>query len=247
MTRLLLNIDLGERGAANRIDHALVQHADIVNIACGGHAGDAESVAVFTKLAKEHGAQVSTHLSYPDKANFGRQPMDLTGKALTDSLDEQHALLTKKREVLDVQIVKLHGALYHAADTDPSLASELAAWLQNAGYTTAITPDPGALATACRQHGIGVLPEAFVERRYHLNKNTKRAELLSRSSPAACLTALPEALAQAEGLISQSAVQLHPDGAWHTINAGTLCIHSDSPIAEPLAAALAKRLREAAP
>lgn len=237
MKRLLLNIDLGERGATNPIDQVLVQYADIVNIACGGHAGDAESVALFKRLAQEHGAKISAHLSYPDKANFGRQPMDISSQALIASLDQQRQLLP------DTSHIKLHGALYHAADTNQPLADELAAWLQSAGFTQAITPDPGALATACRDRGIDVLPEAFVERRYSFSAERQRAELLNRSDPAACLTTLPEALAQAEGLIKQSAVQLNPDGSWHTIKAGTLCIHGDSPIAETLAKALAKRLR----
>ena len=238
--RLRLNIDLGERGADHPVDHALAAHADLVNLACGGHAGDADSVAAFRARARRHNARVTAHLSYPDREHFGRRPVAIPFDRLARALDIQRALLPEPDHV------KLHGALYHAADSDPRLARPLARWLQRAGFTTVLTPDPGSLAAAARTLGLTVLAEAFVERRYRRDPGHGRVGLVPRRDPAGCLTALPEALDQAERLIADGAVTLHPDGALHRLRADTLCVHSDSPIALELAAALAARLRREA-
>ena len=49
----------------------------IANLACGGHAGDAETVGVFRTLAEKNRVAVSAHLSYPDTEHFGRISMDM--------------------------------------------------------------------------------------------------------------------------------------------------------------------------
>lgn len=235
---MLLNIDLGERGADHATDHALAAHADLINLACGGHAGDAASVSVFTALAAQHGATLTAHLSYPDPEHFGRRPMAIAFDNLVQSLDAQRALLP------GVDHVKLHGALYHAADTDPALAGPLARWLQRAGFTAVLTPEPGALAHAARELGLAVLAEAFADRRYTQAPGGGGPALLPRRHPAASLTALPDALAQARRLIADQSVVLFPDGPAQVIRADTLCVHSDNPVALDLAAAVAAQLRE---
>lgn len=237
-SRLPLNIDLGERGADHRVDHALAAHADLINLACGGHAGDAASVAAFSALAARHGARLTAHLSYPDRAHFGRRPLALPFDQLARALDAQRTLLPEPDHV------KLHGALYHAADTDPLLAAGLARWLRGAGFTTVLTPDPGALAHTARKQGLAVLAEVFAERRYHRDPATGTLGLLQRENPAACITTLDDALAQAQRLIADRTVALHPEGTRVPLRADTLCLHSDSPIALPLAAALADGQRK---
>lgn len=236
--RLQLNIDLGERGADHPTDHALAAHADFINLACGGHAGDQASVAQFSALAHQHGARLTAHLSYPDRKHFGRRAMPMPFDALARTLDTQRTLLPNTRHV------KLHGALYHAANTDPALAGLLARWMQRAGFAAVLTPDPGALAHAAHERGLAVLAEAFADRRYFPAPGGGHPTLLPRSHPAASLTALPDALAQAQSLIADRRVPLFPDGQPHAIRADTLCVHSDNPIALDLAAAIAARLRE---
>ena len=70
---MLLNCDIGERGTNNRTDLALLDHIAIANIACGGHAGNVESVRFFYAQALEKGVRPTLHLSYPDRENFGRK------------------------------------------------------------------------------------------------------------------------------------------------------------------------------
>lgn len=236
--RLLLNIDTGERGADHPVDHALVAHADVINLACGGHAGDAESVRVFSELAARHGKTITAHLSYPDREHFGRRRMELSPAELWRALDQQREMLPGPTGV------KLHGALYHEADRDEPLARGLAEWLKRAGFATVIAPVPGVFADEWRGRGLRVLAEAFVERRYHRLPDTGRVALLPRTHADACLTTLPEAIAQAHVLIEKREVWLHPTGERFGVEADTLCVHSDSPIALELAAAVAERLRD---
>ena len=66
--KVTLNIDLGE--LPDESDE-LVALATVVNVACGGHAGDAESMARVVALARRSGAELAAHPSYPDKAGFG--------------------------------------------------------------------------------------------------------------------------------------------------------------------------------
>ena len=69
-----LNADLGE-GCAN--DHALLQLVSSANIACGFHAGDAQTMRQSVLWAMEYGVAIGAHPSFPDRENFGRTAMQL--------------------------------------------------------------------------------------------------------------------------------------------------------------------------
>lgn len=239
MNRPLLNIDIGERGADHAPDHALLRHADIVNIACGGHAGCPESVARFRDLAQERRLTITAHLSYPDREHFGRRSLKMPFSELSQSLDAQRALLP------DTQAVKLHGALYNDCAAEPALAEPMSAWLAASGFTTVITLPHSELDRACRRHGLRVWSEAFAERRYTLTPATGQLTLTSRQQPHACITDLESALEHVRTLIQRRQVWATVAGVDDRsetrlvpVDADTLCIHSDSPIALELAAAI---------
>jgi len=64
-----LNADLGE-GCGN--DRALLQLVSSANIACGFHAGDAETMRQCVRWALEYGVAIGAHPGFPDRENFGR-------------------------------------------------------------------------------------------------------------------------------------------------------------------------------
>ncbi len=227
MASAWLNADIGERGATHPVDHALLDSLDLLNLACGGHAGDAESVACFRQEAEARGLQISAHLSYPDRENFGRLSMDLPMAELLQSLDEQRSLLP------DVDTLKFHGALYNDAASDPALAAPLVQWLKARGFRRVLSLPGSALAQEAIRAGVELLEEAFVERRYHLDPGPR---LLPRSHPQASLSELADAEAQARELILKGRLPLL-DSARSMLPArfDSLCIHSDSPIALELA------------
>lgn len=238
---ILLNADLGEMGLESAVDRALMPHLDIANIACGGHAGDASTVKCFTDLAQSSGVRITAHISYADKANFGRRPMNLPWSKLRASLDQQRDLLP------DAQWLKFHGALYNQACKDQALADQLTEWINSAGFTTVLTLPGSALAQACEAIGLVVLVEGFVERRYQMTE--QGLQLVGRQHAVASIDTLAEASQQAKQMIELGHVDAFTDAALKTTQpydctVETLCIHSDAAIAVPLAKAIREVLDE---
>ena len=90
-----INCDVGE-GVGNEAQ--IFPYISSCNIACGGHAGDMGTMRGIASLAKQHGLKVGAHPSYPDKANFGREVMDISNEDLIQSIQSQ---LTDFDEVLN--------------------------------------------------------------------------------------------------------------------------------------------------
>jgi lactam utilization protein B/allophanate hydrolase subunit 2 len=226
---MIINCDIGERGAAHPVDRELMRHIDIANIACGGHAGDAESIAAFRDLAAAHCVTVSAHLSYPDCEHFGRVSLDLPVAALFNALDEQLFRLP------GISLVKFHGALYNDAVRDPVLAGHLVAWLLRHRIATLIAPPESEIARAAAEAGIALLPEAFADRRYcrHVNGTL---QLVDRSHAQAVFHSIEEAVQHCRELLENRLALIC--GEVVPMQAETLCIHSDSDIALPLLQAL---------
>ena len=74
MVKIDLNADLGE---GSRADAELMTLVTSVNIACGFHAGDAQTMLESVRNAIKNGVAIGAHPSFPDRENFGRTAMDL--------------------------------------------------------------------------------------------------------------------------------------------------------------------------
>ena len=234
-----INCDIGERGAEHPVDKELMKHISMANIACGGHAGNEDSIASFKKLAEKYQVSVTAHLSYPDKENFGRFSMDITPSDLLKSLEKQLSLTG------DIDKVKFHGALYNDCWVNRNLARTLAKWLKDQGVKTVVTPYQSCLAHESLALGMDVFYEAFAERRYAYNPETRLLTLVNRKMDYASIHDLPAAVAHAMKILKYKKVDGHipqADGTVKTeevdIQADTICIHSDSPISLDLAAKL---------
>jgi len=70
-----LNCDLGEGGP---YDAELMQLVSSANIACGGHAGDADTMAAAVALARQHGVAIGAHPGHAGQENFGRRELPIT-------------------------------------------------------------------------------------------------------------------------------------------------------------------------
>ncbi|MCP4752438.1 MAG: hypothetical protein GY866_16215 [Proteobacteria bacterium] len=231
-----INCDIGERGPDNAVDIELMSYIHIANIACGGHAGDEESIGVFRELAAKNDIEVAGHLSYPDKENFGRVSMDIPSDRLVASLDEQY------RSIPDVGTIKFHGALYNDASADRSLSEILVDWLHRNRIVRIITPDKSELAICCAELEIEVVAEAFAERRYAYSTETGRLSLVSRAREYACIEDCDEAVKNTVNIVDNQQVEavIEHQGAIASrrtvpIKADTVCIHSDSAISLELA------------
>lgn len=220
---LKINCDIGERGLAHPVDDKLMALIDIANIACGGHAGDIASIDYYVELARQNNVIVTSHLSYPDRENFGRKKIAIGEQELIHSLDQQYHLLTCGK-------VKFHGALYHESSHNPLLVPLIVEWLVTNAIKVIIAPPQSLLAECAAAQGINVWQEGFIERGYHLFAG--HLDLIPRGIPGAELNSVAAAVKQfqqlREGrlLINDQAVITRFD---------TACIHSDSEIALELA------------
>src|SRR5262249_40147794 len=90
---VLLNIDAGEHDDEPEELYAL---AHVVNIACGGHAGDVRSMDRVLAACARNGTLVAAHPSYPDRDGFGRRPMAMSEGALEEAVCTQCATLADR-------------------------------------------------------------------------------------------------------------------------------------------------------
>lgn len=241
-----INCDIGERGPEHPVDIALMDYIHIANIAAGGHAGDEASIATFTQLAKKKGVEITAHLSYPDRENFGRYSMTIARSDLLRSLDTQLNRLT------DVAAVKFHGALYNDAVVDEGLARDLADWLHQTGLQRVVTPSDSQLAVFSIEKGLEVLYEAFAERNYLFTPTLNRLTLVSRQLDFASIKDCEQAVMHSREIINKGQVKAFVETAKGNykresipLKVDTICIHSDSEIALELATRLSEMVRTA--
>jgi UPF0271 protein len=90
-----------------------------------------------------------------------------------------------------------------------------------------------------RSAGFAVAAEAFADRRYEAD-----GTLRSRKFEDALIRDPAEAGRQALSIVERSAV-IASDGSEVPVDAQTLCVHSDTPGAPEIAAAVARTLRQA--
>jgi len=226
--RVSLNMDLGELPDESDEFYSL---ATMVNIACGGHAGDRASMQRALVLARDSRAHVAAHPSYPDREHFGRKTLAISAAELEQSLGDQMGDLAEiaRNENVAIKAVKPHGALYHDAANSVSIAeSLLAAINKNFDSSVAIVGPPmGALREMAQSRGRTYLDEGFADRTY-----LPDGRLVPRSQPNALLTNPADAAAQA--------VRLAQSGQFDT-----LCVHGDTPSALAIARAVRKALMDA--
>lgn len=231
-TTPLLNSDVGEDNAFvhDGRQAALLDLVQLANVACGGHAGDRATVAATLAQCKARGVHVGAHPSVPDRAHFGRVPIDLPRAALLVSVQEQVALVVQEAAPLKVTVehVKPHGVLYHLASEDAELALALAVSVRDVLPQASWVLRAGSVGLAAlRASGLHVLGEGFVDRRYAADGG-----LIPRGHADALVDSPEQAAAQAVRLA-------------HRGDVDTLCIHGDGPhalvIARAVRAALAGR------
>ncbi len=223
MAEIDLNADLGE-GAP--YDAELLAIVSSANIACGGHAGDEETMAQTVRMAIANGVAVGAHPGYPDKEGFGRESGYVRGDALYESLTEQVTTLADIAAELGARIVhvKPHGALYNDAVRDRELADVIArVAAETPGSPAFVGMANTELENAATAHGLEFIAEAFVDRAYEPD-----GTLVSRKEPGAVHEQLNVATSQAVRLAEEGRTTAR-NGEEVEVRADTLCIHGDTP------------------
>ena len=238
-----LNADVGEATdeAGRDIEHELLGLVTTAYVACGGHAGDEASMAATVADALDRSVRVGAHPSYPDRAGFGRRPVEVDRTALGESLAGQlRALRAVARSAgTQVESVKPHGALYEEVAKGGAIYETLRDAVREtcAPGTTLVLPSGCRAMAMVLRDGVEAMEEGFCDRAYRPDGG-----LVDRSEPGALLGDPDEAAAQA-GCLARGAVAAI-DGSVLTLWVDTLCIHGDSPGAVAIATAVRAALAD---
>jgi UPF0271 protein len=209
-----LNADIGE-GFSD--DDRLLDIVTSANVACGFHAGSAETMRRVCAAAAERNVAIGAHPSYRDLEGFGRRDLDVPLDVLRADVAEQVATLVviARAELTEVTYVKPHGALYTRAITDREVARVIVEAV--VGYGVAMLAWPGSeLFEQARAGGMEAFAEGFADRAY------ADGRLVPRDQHGALLAA-SEAAEQAVAL-------------GHAGDVRSICVHGDSPGAADTAA-----------
>lgn len=235
-----LSCDLGEASdeSGRAVERELWTLIDAANVACGGHAGDEDSMRDGARISAARGIILGAHPSYPDRENFGRKSMSMESRELRRALIRQLSTFAKiaAAEGLSIQRIKAHGALYNDAHRDRALAEVLVDAAHEIDESMSIVAaDTSQMALAARDRGMHVIREAFADRRYMAD-----GSLVSRKEADALLS-IEEAAEQAFRL-STSGEVVARSGNILPLEFDTLCIHADTPRSVERARAIRARL-----
>jgi UPF0271 protein len=233
-----LNADVGEGDPET--DEALLPLVTSANVACGLHAGDAQTMRATVAIAQRHGVAVGAHPGYDDREGFGRRPMQLSATEINDLLLYQISALDAIARPAGVILghVKPHGALYNQAETDAALAVAILAAVRAFDPNLRLVGRAGSeMARAAAAVGHPFTPEAFADRRYRAD-----GSLQPRSELGAVLTDQEEVARQVRSLVTDGEV-VASDGSHLPIAFETLCLHGDTPGSALLAARVRQELQ----
>lgn len=228
-----INCDLGE-GAGH--DDRLMALVTSANIACGGHAGDVESMRAAVVLAMRHGVAIGAHPGFPDRQNFGRLERAVDPEDAAGIVGGQIRALQAIAAACGTRVrhVKPHGALYNQAARDAALAEAIADAVWEVDQSLLFYGLAGSeLLAAGRARGLRVASEVFADRAYCAD-----GSLATREKPGALIADEGEAVRQVLRIVRDGRVRTM-GGTEIAIAADTVCIHGDGP--HPVE--FAKRLR----
>lgn len=232
-----INCDLGEGGEQ---DAQLMQMISACNIACGGHAGNLESMRETVSLAMENNVQIGAHPSYPDKENFGRKSLEMDSEKLQQSLMAQILSLKQITESEGGRLshVKPHGALYNDAANSEKIARVVIDAVLEFDKNLPLFAPENSVISHLAEGKIEVVFEAFADRNY-----TEDYRLVSRQNPNALITKKQEVFRHLFSMISEGKITTKT-GVKISCKAGTFCLHSDTPNAVEILVFLKHKLAE---
>lgn len=234
----VINCDMGEGFGLYRMgdDAGLMPHIDVANVACGFHASDFNHMRATVRLATQHGVKVGAHPSLPDLQGFGRREMKIGREELANCLIYQIGALKGflEAEGMPLSHIKPHGALYGMAASRPEIADAVC----DAADVFKV-PLLGMIGTL-HEKTYPARGHAFVAEYYaDLDYDDDGSIIVTREHEAKdpdeaarrCLRAVTEGLTTTVG------------GRDVAVRAESICVHSDTPNAVAIAAAVREAVK----
>jgi 5-oxoprolinase (ATP-hydrolysing) subunit A len=223
-----LNADLGEGFGPWTMgqDAALLAVVSSANIACGGHAGDPDTMFATLVEAQRKGVSVGAHPGYADLPGFGRRVLPMTPDAIASMVAAQIGALMGVAALAGVRVghVKPHGALANLAADDVEVAGAIARAVRAVSRDLAVLAISGtALEPAARDVGLAVFSEVFADRAYRPD-----GRLVPRSVPGAVIHDPEVVTARMLGFVQTGRMPVQGGGDIG-LSANSICVHGDSP------------------
>jgi len=236
--KINLNADLGEGFGPWRMtaDSELMQIVTTANVACGAHAGDADTMASVLECAYDCGVSVGAHPGYDDKPGFGRRVIPMTLTEIENLIAFQTGALLgmagvvrsrKSGKGVEVTHVKPHGALNNLACVKQDVADAIVRGVVGVSKDLIMLAPAGSeLLRAAERGGLRVASEVFADRAYTADGN-----LAPRSMKGAVIHDPAEAREHALRLAHGLPIKACDTGEEMTLKADSICVHGDKPSA----------------
>lgn len=232
-----INCDMGE-GMGNEAQ--IMPFISSANIACGGHAGNADSMKRTIEIAQKNKVAIGAHPSYNDRENFGRVSQFISVLDLAELIAEQYYQFEKIALEMGAPIhhIKLHGALYNDCAKDALLSKTFIQTIQAIDPTLIIYGLSGSVTIQeAIMAGQPFAREAFADRSYQNN-----GQLTPRYLDHAMLEEVEDVTSQVLKLVQENKV-VSMQGDIIDLKVDTICIHGDGYNAQEFAAAIFEALK----
>ncbi len=217
-----INCDLGE-GLNN--EHIIMPLINSCNIACGGHAGNNESMIQCIEIAIRNNLQIGAHPSYPDKLNFGRKKIDISSSEFSHSIINQVESLEQIASSYGKEInhIKAHGALYNEMINDSDIADFYLDTVKDYKESCSLyVPYNSKIEKLALKKGFNIIYEVFGDRNYNDDLS-----LVSRDKENAIINSPDNVIKHLKPIVESNTVKTIT-GNYNEIKFDTICIHSDT-------------------
>lgn len=238
-SRINLNADIAEGWGAYEIgnDGDLMRIIKSASIACGFHAGDANTMHRLCLMAKDLGVSIGAHPGFNDLWGFGRRRIQMKASDLEYMMAYQIGALQAIAcyAGLKVTHLKAHGALNNMAAEDEGYAMAIGRAIRTVDRNIIYVALSGSeMEKAARRLDLRLALEGFPDRRYDDHGN-----LASRS--------IPDTVIKDHTAAGEAALRMVRDGEIVAmsgkvikVQVDTLCVHGD----EATGVAVARAIRE---
>jgi UPF0271 protein len=235
---LTINCDMGESYGIWKMgnDEEIMPHVDLINVACGFHAGDPNEMTKTVQLAKQYPhIKVGAHPGLPDLQGFGRREMIMNPDEIENMIIYQVGALQAflNKEGLPLHHVKPHGSLYNMTARDELKCDALCkAILQFSNNYNDEDTDNNKISLiglansyheiCAKKHNIPFIAEFFADLEYD-NKGkliiTRKHDPVNTNKVIKCV----------ERALNENKIIANDDTTELFIRFQTICIHSDTP------------------
>ena len=239
-----LNADIAEGWGAYDIgnDAAMMDIVKSANVACGLHAGDANTMHRLVTLARDKGVSIGAHPGFNDLWGFGRRQIRMSATELEYLVAYQIGALQGMAAYggLKVTHLKPHGALNNMACVEADYAMAIGRAIRTVDRDIIFVALFGSeLEKAAQKLELPMAVEGFCDRAY-----ADDGQLASRSLPGAVFKDPAKATAQALRFVEQGDV-VSISGKVIKARVDTLCVHGDEATGVTVARAVRQGLEAA--